>query len=144
MRADSYRAALPPSDRLARSAEQIGDKATGCITGLIFVTIVVTVTTKRSKCAYCKVRFKPPARGRTPTYCSRSHRQRAYEQRRLKRAEQRGMPIKLLRTDVATLLAQRDFRDKVIGVLREVGVLPPKPGPDKGDLRLVKPPNPKN
>jgi hypothetical protein len=101
-----------------------------------------TVTKKRPKCAYCKVRFKPPARGRTPTYCSRSHRQRAYEQRRLRRAEGRRMPIKLLRTDIATLLAQRDFRDKVIAVLREVGLLLPKPGPDKRDLRLVDPPNP--
>jgi hypothetical protein len=52
------------------------------------------------------------------------------------------MPIKLLRTDIATLLAQRDFRDKVIAVLREVGLLLPKPGPDKRDLRLVDPPNP--
>jgi DNA-binding IscR family transcriptional regulator len=52
------------------------------------------------------------------------------------------MLIKLLRTDTAALLAQRDFRDKVIAVLREAGLLPSKPGPGKGDLRLVKPPNP--
>jgi len=54
------------------------------------------------------------------------------------------MPIKLLQTDIATLLAQRDFRDKVIAVLREVGLLPPKPSPSKGDLRLVKPSKPRN
>jgi hypothetical protein len=52
------------------------------------------------------------------------------------------MPIKLLRTDIATLLAQRAFRDKVIAVLREVGLLPPQPGSAKGELRLVKPPSP--
>jgi hypothetical protein len=69
---------------------------------------------------------------------------RLKERRRLKRAEQRDMPIKLLRTDMAALLAQRDFRDKVIAVLRQVSLLPPKPGPDKGDLRLVKLPKPKN
>jgi hypothetical protein len=49
-----------------------------------------------------------------------------------------------LRTDIATLLAQRDFRDKVIAVLREMDLLPPKPGPSKGELRLVKLPKPKN
>jgi hypothetical protein len=100
------------------------------------------MTKKRPKCAYCKTRFTIPERGRPPSYCCRGHRQRAYEQRRLKRAEGRGMPIKLLRTDIAALLAQRDFRDKVIAVLREVGLLPSKPGPSKGGLRLVKPAEP--
>jgi len=54
------------------------------------------------------------------------------------------MPIKLVRTDIATLVAQQDFRDKVIAVLREVGLLLPKSGPSKGGLRLVKPPHPKD
>ena len=54
------------------------------------------------------------------------------------------MPIKLLRTDIATLLAQRDFRDKVMAVLREVGVLPLTSAPSTGDLHLVKPPKPEN
>lgn len=102
------------------------------------------MTKKRPRCGFCKLRFKPPVRGRPSIYCSRSHRQRAYEQRWLKRAEQRGMPIKLLRTDIATLLAQRDFRDKVMAVLREVGVLPLTSAPSTGDLHLVKPPKPEN
>jgi hypothetical protein len=42
------------------------------------------------------------------------------------------MPIKLLKTDIATLRAQSDFRDRVIAILGEVGLVPPKPGPSRG------------
>jgi hypothetical protein len=97
---------------------------------------------KRPKCVYCKTRFTTPVRGRPPSYCYRGHRYRAYEQHRLKRTEGRGTSIKLLRTDIATLLTQKDFRNKVIAVLREVGLLPSKSGPSKGGLRLVKPAEP--
>jgi hypothetical protein len=54
------------------------------------------------------------------------------------------MPLKLLQTDIKTLLARKDFHDRVVAILREFLSLTER-RPSKSHLRLVKkPPNPKS
>jgi len=95
--------------------------------------------TKRGRCAFCKARFKPRARGRPPRYCCPSHRQRAYERRRLRRAEERGTPLRLMVADFVDVQARERLREEIRAVLREMGLLPTEPQPPKPRLKLVKP-----
>jgi hypothetical protein len=96
--------------------------------------VTETVTKKpKLKCAWCKKRFSAPARGRTPKYCCRSHRQRAYERRRA--AE--SLPMRLLGRDLDEHRTRAGIERAVVGTLRRFGFLPPAP---KGapPIRLVK------
>src|SRR5262249_14478642 len=89
---------------------------------------------KSARCPVCKEKFKIPPRGRPSVFCSRSCRQRAYEQRKWSKPH----PIDLLARDIATA--------RVRDVIRQIGrefrvepgiILPPPPPKPK---RLVSPP----
>jgi hypothetical protein len=77
---------------------------------LPFVTLFATVTnvmTKR-RCRYCGKPFEVNERGRARDYCSRSHRERAYEKRKaaeFKTPSERQ--FRLLNERIATLARQR-------------------------------------
>jgi hypothetical protein len=78
---------------------------------------------KKLKCAFCGKRFPPPARGRMPKFCCRSHRQRAYE---LRRASER-VPTLLLGRDLEEYRTKAGIERAVIETLRKFGMLPPAP-----------------
>jgi hypothetical protein len=61
------------------------------------------------RCPVCKKRFKVNARGRPPTFCSESCRQRAYEQRRCSRPH----PVELLARDIDTARVRNVIRQEV-------------------------------
>jgi len=84
---------------------------------------------KTFKCAYCKKSFKAIRKRR---YCTRSHRQRAYEARRLK--NDLASPLYALRQDLAVL----KFRKVVVAVLREFGLIPEGERAEVHKLKLVK------
>lgn len=72
------------------------------------VRYTVTVTQSR-RCGWCGTRFEVPGGpGRPPTYCRRSHRQRAYEARR--EAERLGI--------TGVLVAEDDWRRLLDAVYR--------------------------
>jgi len=50
---------------------------------------------KSRKCTYCGIRFELKTRGRPQAYCKRSHRQRAYQKRKIAEIEQ--PPLRLRR-----------------------------------------------
>jgi hypothetical protein len=54
------------------------------------------------KCECCKAKFKRPARGRAPKYCSQSCRQRAYEKRKLQAEVAKEIPMRLVNYDLDT------------------------------------------
>ena len=90
------------------------------------------------RCPVCKKRFKVNSRGRPPTFCSRSCRQRAYEQRRWSRPH----PVELLARDIDTARV-RDFMWQMLReALLSAGIIvppnPPKPKRRGPSLRLIK------
>ena len=92
---------------------------------------------KTARCPVCKERFKIHPRGRPPTFCSRSCRQRAYEQRKWSKPH----PIELLARDIATVQVRDAIRQVARELLLEAGIilpLPPlKPKRRGPPLRLV-------
>jgi hypothetical protein len=96
---------------------------------------VTKMTKKKLICALCvcRKRFSPPARGRTPKYCCRAHRQRAYELRRA----QESIPMLLLGRDIDEYRTRAGIERAVVDTLRRFGFLPPAP---KGapPIRLVR------
>lgn len=99
-----------------------------------------SVTKMRSlRCAYCRAKFKPPARGRRPKYCSASHRQRAYERRREARRAEQLYPRLALGRDIDNIKTKDQVERAIVDFLRRLGILPPAPGPKRRPpLRLVK------
>jgi hypothetical protein len=89
------------------------------------------------RCPVCKKRFKVNSRGRPPTFCSRSCRQRAYEQRRWSRPQ----PVELLARDIDTARVRDVIRQEVREILLEAGIIlpPPAPKPERPGppLRLI-------
>jgi hypothetical protein len=96
---------------------------------LVFVTLFVNdeKVMKRARCAFCKKAFKPPARGRPTRYCSASHRQRAYELRRIRAAAETMTPSLLLGRDIDAMRTKAGIERAVVDVLRRLGFLPPEP-----------------
>ena len=90
--------------------------------GFFFVTLYRTVTKMRRKtrkCRYCGEVFVLNQKGRIREYCRPSHRVRAFEKRRQRRANQ--FPFELLRTDLKAASQNRQvIRGIVIDVLKEV------------------------
>jgi hypothetical protein len=86
------------------------------------------------------------SRGRVPRFCSRTCRQRAYEQRKW----QRPAPIDLLGRDLKSMAVQQLIREEVWKVLQELGLAPKAPVPvpptvskkSRPELRLVRPDEP--
>ena len=66
---------------------------------------------KSARCPVCKERFKIHPRGRPPTFCSRSCRQRAYEQRKWSRPH----PVELLARDIASVRVRDVIRHRKYG-----------------------------
>jgi hypothetical protein len=77
------------------------------------------------RCPVCKKRFKVNPRGRPPTFCSRSCRQRAYEQRRWSRPH----PIELLARGIDTARVRDVIRQEVREALLAAGIILPPPAP---------------
>jgi hypothetical protein len=98
---------------------------------------VTKPVTKRRTCAWCKVRFRPTGRGRPPTYCSASHRQRAYEARRFREAAARQMPQMLFKRDWEGIRTSVGIDKAVLNALRRFGIIPTAATP-VSKLRLVK------
>ena len=76
---------------------------------------------KTARCQVCKERFKISPRGRPPTFCGRSCRQRAYEQRKWSRPH----PVELLARDIASARVRDFIREQVRELLLEAGITPP-------------------
>ncbi len=74
------------------------------------------------KCQYCRKRFKPPARGPLPKFCSHACRQRAFETRKLKSLEYGYWQA--LSRDLLEARVQGFVRDEVARTLVRLGVLP--------------------
>jgi len=93
---------------------------------------------KSARCPGCKEWFKIPPRGRPPAFCSRSCRQRAYEQRKWSKPH----PVELLARDIATASVHDLVQQVVWEVLLEAGIVslpspPPKPKSSGPPLRLI-------
>src|SRR5262249_9229038 len=86
---------------------------------------------KSARCPVCKERFKIHPRGRPPTFCSRSCRQRASEPR----------PVELLARDIASVRVRDVIRQEIRQALLGAGIDPPPPPPEpkrrRPPLRLV-------
>jgi hypothetical protein len=80
---------------------------------------------KTARCPLCKERFKISPRGRPPTFCGRSCRQRAYEQRKWSRLH----PVELLARDIASARVRDFIREQVRELLLEAGIILPPPSP---------------
>jgi hypothetical protein len=78
-----------------------------------------------ARCPVCKERFKISPRGRPPTLCGRSCRQRAYEQRQWSRPH----PVELLARDIASARVRDLIREQVRELLLEAGIILPPPSP---------------
>jgi len=89
------------------------------------------------RCPVCKTRFKVNSRGRPPTFCSQSCRQRAYEQRKWSRPH----PVEQLARDIDTARVRNVIREEVREALLAAGIIPsppaPKPKRRGPPLRLV-------
>jgi hypothetical protein len=95
---------------------------------------------RRLKCGHCGARFSRPFKGRPAQYCSRNCRQRAYEARRFEGELSARLPGHLLQTDIDTIRSRDEFRQAVVAVLRDVGLLASPPAsPRRSRLRIVKP-----
>src|SRR5262249_50314555 len=81
---------------------------------------------KSARCPVCKERFKIHPRGRPPTFCSRSCRQRAYEQRKWSRPH----PVELLARDIASVRVRSVIRQEIRQALLGAGVILPPPPPE--------------
>ena len=93
---------------------------------------------RTARCPVCKERFKINSpRGRPPTFCSRSCRQRAYERRKWSKPH----PIELLARDLATVQVRDLIRQIVRDELVLAGIIlppsPPKPKRRGPPLRVV-------
>ena len=91
----------------------------------------------RRRCGYCNrllPRRHPGQRGRSPDYCSRAHRQLAYEERRA--GEKHPLAVALLRRDMDAMASKVGIERAVLAALRKFGVLPPAPK-QASKLRLV-------
>jgi hypothetical protein len=77
------------------------------------------------RCPVCKLRFKVNSRGRPPTFCSQSCRQRAYEQRRWSRPH----PVELLARDIDTARVRDVIRQELREALLAAGIILPPPAP---------------
>lgn len=97
------------------------------------------VTKRVTKCRGCKRKFKPPARGRKPLYCSRACRQKAYRARLAKE----GRPaLKALQSDLWAIKDRTARKNAAIRVLHQMGYAVHleriQPLPDRPpNLRLV-------
>ena len=84
------------------------------------------------------------SRGRVPRFCSRTCRQRAYEQRKW----QRPTPVDLLGRDLKSMAVRQLIREEVWKVLRELGLAPKAPveptvsKKSRPELRLIRPDEP--
>ena len=115
---------------------------------LHFVTVLVTVTECHGdprRCKWCRERFTPSRRGRAQLYCCRSHRQRAYEQRKLRAATSPTLMLSALRSDMRDLLrGNQTEHDRLKLALREIlielvpSLEPYLPRPRRPKLTLVK------
>jgi hypothetical protein len=66
------------------------------------------MTKRLRRCSYCGKRFEVNQRGRTRVYCSRSHRERAYEKRKFAEFKQPSLKqFRVLNERLATLARQR-------------------------------------
>src|SRR4029453_19619164 len=86
---------------------------------------------KTGRCPVCKERFKISPRGRPPTFCGRSCRQRAYEQRKWSRPH----PVELLARDIPSARVRAFIGEQVRELLLEAGITPPPPPPPKPKRR---------
>jgi hypothetical protein len=80
--------------------------------------------------------LKVNSRGRPPTFCSHSCRQRDYEQRRWSRPH----PVELLARDINTARVRDVIRQEVREVLLAAGIPLPPPAPKskrRGSKRIV-------
>ncbi|KAI93428.1 hypothetical protein T281_16750 [Rhodomicrobium udaipurense JA643] len=96
-----------------------------------------------ARCDWCGEKIASSGRGRTPRFCSASHRQRAYEYRKLKLAQAVRSPLAALKNDLAETelkrLIAREVTAMVNRALAERGV-PPIPSAHKPpQLKLLKP-----
>jgi hypothetical protein len=73
-----------------------------------------------------------PFRGRVPKFCSRSCRQRAYEERKWRRPTE----IELLARDIASVRVRDRIRTEVWSILKQAGlVVDPTPPPAPKQMR---------
>ena len=78
---------------------------------------------RKVRCPVCKTRFKVNSRGRPPTLCSQSCRQRAYEQRKWSRPH----PVEQLARDIDTARVRNVIREEVREALLAAGIILPPP-----------------
>jgi hypothetical protein len=82
----------------------------------------------------CKRSFKPRKRGRLPSFCSATCKQRAYQQRK------HSGPMVLLAQDLATVKGRDILRREIWLILRQAGlVTEPDPPPPPAPRRRRKP-----
>jgi DNA-directed RNA polymerase subunit RPC12/RpoP len=89
------------------------------------------------KCTYCGQKIAYKGNGRPPRYCSASHRQRAYELRKLKVVQ---TPLAALMEDIARAKLRDIVRLTVNEAMRLNGIAPapaPKREKPKHNLQLV-------
>ena len=77
----------------------------------------VVTKQKPKRCQYCRAKIHSTSRGRPARYCRPSCRQRAFEKRKLLRAE--GSPIRALNAD----LEYWEFQRRVVKVLESIGLV---------------------
>jgi len=99
---------------------------------------------KSARCPVCKKRFRINPRGRPPDFCSRSCRQRAYEQRKWSRPH----PVELLARDIDSAKVRDVIQQAVRQALLAAGINPPPTPPEPRRrrvpaLHLVRPPSPR-
>ena len=87
-------------------------------------------------CRGCGKRIKVSAKGRVPTFCGQSCKQRAYLKRR------RVGPMELLAQDIATVKVRAVIRDEIWKILTQAGLVggnlpPPPPKPRRAQLRVI-------
>jgi hypothetical protein len=89
------------------------------------------------KCGLCGSKIVHQGPGRPRRYCSDSHRQRAYEQRKLKLVRASLSPLESLKSDLSHA-ALRDLVAKMVNeALGSHGAPPHDFRPKKPDLRVV-------
>jgi len=90
------------------------------------------------KCLFCGVAITWAGKGRKPSYCSPSHRQRAYEARKMKRLT--SNPAFVLKRDLAEvgkMLDEGKIRQVMLDVLQEMGLIPKMRPVKKRPLQLI-------
>jgi hypothetical protein len=127
----------PPNPRgeILASSGSVGPVAPDTTSAFIttFTTVTQRVTKrarKRRKCGWCREWFKPQPKGRPPSYCSASCRQRAFEQRREQR--RRTDPLRAaLDSDLAETMERTKLRKRVIRMIEVLGLDPEQISDDK-------------